>query len=86
MRAHSPAGTQPPCRSRPFAQVQGSVELPGEPGDLLAAATAIARRYVGPTKRRSSADATRCPGELLVRMWVGEDPRALQHARLRRLD
>jgi hypothetical protein len=50
MHARSPAGTRSPCRSRPFHTSARPLELPSEPRGLLAAATAIARRYAGRTK------------------------------------
>lgn len=51
-----------------FVQVQGSVELSEEPGDLLATATAIARRYVGADRAQEFGRRNGVPGELVVRL------------------
>lgn len=51
-----------------FVLVQGSVELSEEPGDLLATATAIARRYVGPGRAEEFGRRNGVPGELVVRL------------------
>jgi PPOX class probable F420-dependent enzyme len=51
-----------------FVQVQGSVELSEEPGDLLATATAIARRYVGADRAEEFGRRNGVPGELVVRL------------------
>jgi len=51
-----------------FVQVQGSVELSEDPGDLLATATAIARRYVGADHAEEFGRRNGVPGELVVRL------------------
>ena len=51
-----------------FVLVQGSVELSEDPGDLLATATAIARRYVGPGRAEEFGRRNGVPGELVVRL------------------
>jgi PPOX class probable F420-dependent enzyme len=51
-----------------FVQVQGSAELSEEPGDLLATATAIARRYVGADRAEEFGRRNGVPGELVVRL------------------
>jgi hypothetical protein len=44
------------------------VELSEDPGDLLATATAIARRYVGPDRAEEFGRRNGVPGELVVRL------------------
>jgi PPOX class probable F420-dependent enzyme len=51
-----------------FVQVQGSAELSEEPDDLLATATAIARRYVGADRAEEFGRRNGVPGELVVRL------------------
>jgi len=56
---------QPPYA---YVQVQGSAELSEEPGDLVATATAIARRYMGADKAEEFGRRNGVPGELVVRL------------------
>ena len=51
-----------------FVQVQGDAELSGEPGDLVATATAIARRYMGADRAEEFGRRNGVPGELVVRL------------------
>ena len=51
-----------------YVQVQGSAELSEEPGDLVATATAIARRYMGADRAGESGRRNAVPGELVVRL------------------
>jgi PPOX class probable F420-dependent enzyme len=51
-----------------FAQVQGVAELSEDVGDLVATATAIARRYVGPERAEEFGKRNGVPGELVVRV------------------
>jgi PPOX class probable F420-dependent enzyme len=51
-----------------FVQVQGSAELSEEPGDLIATATAIARRYMGADQAEEFGRRNGVPGELVVRL------------------
>ena len=55
-----------------FVQVQGSAELSEEPGDLVATATAIARRYMGAGKAEEFGQRNAVPGELVVRLRPGK--------------
>lgn len=56
---------QPPYA---FVQVQGVAELSGDPADLLATATAIAARYMGPERAEEFGRRNAVPGELVVRV------------------
>ena len=56
---------QPPSG---FVQVQGMAELSEDPADLLATATAIAARYVGPERAEEFGRRNGVPGELVVRL------------------
>jgi PPOX class probable F420-dependent enzyme len=56
---------QPPYA---YVQVQGSAELSEEPGDLVATATAIGRRYMGADKAEEFGRRNGVPGELVVRL------------------
>lgn len=51
-----------------FVQVQGIAELSEDPGDLLAAATAIAARYMGAGRAGEFGKRNGVPGELVVRV------------------
>jgi PPOX class probable F420-dependent enzyme len=51
-----------------FVQVQGVAELSEDPADLLATATAIAVRYVGPERADEFGRRNGVPGELIVRV------------------
>ena len=51
-----------------YIQVQGTAELSEEPGDLLATATAIGRRYMGAGKAEEFGRRNGVPGELVVRL------------------
>jgi len=51
-----------------FVQVQGMAELSEDPADLLATATAIAARYVGPERAQEFGRRNGVPGELVVRL------------------
>jgi len=51
-----------------FVQVQGDAELSEEPGDLVATATAIARRYMGADRAEEFGRRNGVPGELVVRL------------------
>lgn len=51
-----------------FVQVQGVAELSEDVGDLVATATAIARRYVGPERAEQFGKRNGVPGELVVRV------------------
>ena len=51
-----------------YVQVQGTAELSEEPGDLLATATAIGRRYMGDDKAEEFGRRNAVPGELVVRL------------------
>jgi PPOX class probable F420-dependent enzyme len=51
-----------------FVQVQGVAELSEDPADLLATATAIAARYVGPERAEEFGRRNGVPGELVVRL------------------
>jgi PPOX class probable F420-dependent enzyme len=56
---------QPPYA---MVQVQGVAELSEEPADLVATATAIAARYMGPEKAEEFGRRNGVPGELVVRI------------------
>lgn len=56
---------QPPYA---FVQVQGMAEPSEDPADLLATATAIAARYMGPERAREFGRRNGVPGELVVRV------------------
>ena len=56
---------QPPYA---YVPVQGSAELSEEPGDLVATATAIGRRYMGADKAEEFGRRNGVPGELVVRL------------------
>jgi PPOX class probable F420-dependent enzyme len=56
---------QPPYA---FVQVQGVAEFSEDPADLLATATAIAARYVGPGRAEEFGRRNSGPGELVVRL------------------
>jgi PPOX class probable F420-dependent enzyme len=56
---------QPPYA---FVQVQGIAELSADPADLLATATAIAARYMGPGRADEFGRRNAVPGELVVRV------------------
>ena len=51
-----------------FVQVQGAAELSEEPGDLVATATAIGRRYMGADQAEEFGRRNAVPGELVVRL------------------
>jgi PPOX class probable F420-dependent enzyme len=51
-----------------FVQVQGTVELSEDPGDLVRTSTAIAARYVGPERAEEFGKRNGVPGELVVRL------------------
>ena len=51
-----------------FIQVQGVAELSEEPADVLATATAIAARYMGPERAEEFGRRNGVPGELVVRL------------------
>ena len=51
-----------------FVQVQGVAELSEDPADLLATATAIAARYMGPERAQEFGRRNGVPGELVVRL------------------
>jgi PPOX class probable F420-dependent enzyme len=51
-----------------FVQVQGVAELSEDPADLLATATAIAARYMGPERAEEFGRRNGVPGELVVRL------------------
>jgi PPOX class probable F420-dependent enzyme len=54
----------------PFAyvQVQGIAEISEDPGDLIATATAIGRRYMGAERAEEFGRRNGIPGELVVRV------------------
>lgn len=56
---------QPPYA---FVQVQGIAELSEDPADLLATATAIGARYMGPERAAEFGRRNGVPGELVVRL------------------
>jgi PPOX class probable F420-dependent enzyme len=56
---------QPPYA---FVQVQGVAALSEDPADLLAAATAIGARYMGPERAAEFGRRNAVPGELVVRL------------------
>ena len=56
---------QPPYA---YVLVQGTAELSEEPGDLLATATAIGRRYMGADRAEEFGRRNAVPGELVVRL------------------
>jgi PPOX class probable F420-dependent enzyme len=56
---------QPPYA---YVQVQGVAELSEDPADLLATATAIAARYMGPGLAEEFGRRNAVPGELVVRL------------------
>jgi PPOX class probable F420-dependent enzyme len=56
---------QPPYA---YVQVQGIAELSEEPGDLIATATAIGRRYMGAEQAEEFGRRNGVPGELVVRL------------------
>ena len=70
---------QPPYA---YVQVQGSAELSEEPGNLVATATAIGRRYMGAGKAAEFGRRNGVPGELVVRLRPGEGHRGLRRHRL----
>jgi PPOX class probable F420-dependent enzyme len=51
-----------------FVQVQGTVELSEDPGELLRTATAIAARYMGEDRAEEIGKRNGVPGELVVRL------------------
>lgn len=51
-----------------FVQVQGVAEISEDPGDLVATATAIARRYIGAERAEEFGRRNGVPGELAVRV------------------
>ena len=51
-----------------FVQVQAVAELSEDPADLLATATAIAARYMGPDRAEEFGRRNGVPGELVVRL------------------
>jgi len=51
-----------------YVQIQGSAELSEEPGDLVATATAIGRRYMGADRAEEFGRRNGVPGELVVRL------------------
>jgi PPOX class probable F420-dependent enzyme len=51
-----------------FVQIQGVAELSEDPADLLAAATAIGARYMGPDRAEEFGRRNGVPGELVVRV------------------
>jgi PPOX class probable F420-dependent enzyme len=51
-----------------FVQVQGVAELSEDPADLLATATVIAARYMGPERAEEFGRRNGVPGELVVRV------------------
>jgi len=51
-----------------FVQVQGEVELSGDPAELLRTATIIAARYMGPERAEEFGQRNGVPGELVVRL------------------
>lgn len=51
-----------------FVQVQGSVELSEDPGELVRTATAIAARYMGEDRAEEFGKRNGVPGELVVRL------------------
>jgi PPOX class probable F420-dependent enzyme len=51
-----------------FVQVQGLAELSEDPADLLATATAIGARYMGPERAQEFGRRNGVPGELVVRL------------------
>jgi PPOX class probable F420-dependent enzyme len=51
-----------------FVQVQGVADLSEDPADLLATATAIATRYMGPERAGEFGRRNAVPGELVVRL------------------
>lgn len=56
---------QPPYA---FVLVQGVAELSEDPADLLATATAIGARYMGPDRAEEFGRRNGVPGELVVRV------------------
>jgi PPOX class probable F420-dependent enzyme len=51
-----------------FVQVQGTASLGEDPDDLLATATRIAARYMGPERAEEFGRRNAVPGELVVRI------------------
>jgi PPOX class probable F420-dependent enzyme len=51
-----------------FVQVQGVAEISEDPADLVATATAIAARYMGPERAEEFGRRNGVPGELVVRL------------------
>jgi PPOX class probable F420-dependent enzyme len=51
-----------------FVQVQGIAEISEDPGDLVATATAIGRRYMGAERAGEFGRRNGIPGELVVRV------------------
>jgi PPOX class probable F420-dependent enzyme len=51
-----------------FVQVQGVAEISEDPAYMLAAATAIATRYVGAARAQEYGNRNAAPGELVVRL------------------
>ena len=51
-----------------FVQVQGAAEISEDPADLVATATAIAARYMGPERAEEFGRRNGVPGELVVRV------------------
>jgi PPOX class probable F420-dependent enzyme len=51
-----------------FVQVQAVAELSEDPADLLATATAIGARYMGPDRAEEFGRRNGVPGELVVRL------------------
>jgi PPOX class probable F420-dependent enzyme len=56
---------QPPYA---FVQVQGVAELSEDPAELVATATAIGARYMGPERAEEFGRRNGVPGELVVRL------------------
>ncbi|OFJ54883.1 PPOX class F420-dependent oxidoreductase [Mycolicibacterium grossiae] len=51
-----------------FVQVQGTVSVGEDPDDLLATATRIAARYMGPERAEEFGRRNAVPGEVVVRI------------------
>ncbi len=51
-----------------FVQVQGTVSVSENPDELVASATEIAARYVGPERAEAFGKRNGVPGELLVKI------------------
>lgn len=51
-----------------FVQIQGIAEISEDPGDLVATATAIGGRYMGPERAEEFGRRNGVPGELVVRV------------------